>query len=149
MHDNCLRASDGTCRMSDTRVDPLSADNSAAPLPVRHVPCIFDRVAALDRVDGDEEVFRELVEMFCEATPVRMSDLRTAIAERDAGRLAWTTHSLRGSLGNMGGQRAMAAAIHLEELAQANNLDQAPQAFDFLECEIKRLTLAILQQVAS
>lgn len=134
--------------MNDTCTDASRYCRASVLPSARPTPCVFDRAAVLKRLDGNEELLRELVEMFCEATPARMSDLRAAIADHDADRLASVSHSLKGSLGNIGGQRAIEAAVRLEEMARLNDLDQAPRAFDFLECEIKRLTLEILQQVA-
>ena len=77
-------------------------------------PAVFDRAAALDRVDGDVELMKELAGLFLDECPQRMAEIREAIIRRDATKLQQAAHTLKGSVGNFGAAEAIEAARRLE-----------------------------------
>ncbi len=95
---------------------------AAAPSPVPDPP----HVAALRRiVGGDEKLLREVVGVFLEDTPGKLSGLAIALAAQDASALAIAAHGLKGSAAALGARAATEAAAHLEALARARNLAEA------------------------
>ena len=82
--------------------DPAAAGSASAP------PA-FDLAAALDRVDGDVELMKELAGLFLDECPQRMAEIREAILRRDASgsgsgpRPEGVGGQLRGAGGHRGG----------------------------------------------
>ena len=80
-------------------------------------PDAFDMAAALERVDGDMELMKELAGLFLGECPRRMADIHRAIDRRDGPELQRAAHYLKGSVGNFGARRAFEAAGRLERTA--------------------------------
>ena len=82
----------------------------AEPPPLHAVtevpPDAFDMAAALERVDGDLELMKELAGLFLGECPRRMAEIRQAIDVRDGPALQRAAHYLKGSVGNFGARRA-------------------------------------------
>ena len=81
---------------------------------------VFDRAAALERIDNDGEFYRELVSIFFEDYPQAQQQLSTA--DMATEKLIAVAHSLKSALGNIGAMQAFAAAKTLEDaLRQAGH----------------------------
>ncbi len=101
----------------------VAAANTPAPPPAPADPA---QVAALRRiVGGDEKLLREVVRVFLEDTPAKLSALAIALAAQDASAVAMAAHGLKGSAAALGARPATDAAAHLEGLARARNLAEA------------------------
>ena len=84
------------------------------------------QITALRRiVGGDEKLLREVVHVFLEDSPAKLSALAVALAAQDASALAIAAHGLKGSAAALGARGAMDAGAHLEALARARNLAEA------------------------
>jgi two-component system sensor histidine kinase/response regulator len=103
----------------------------------------FDRGAILARVEGDRDLLQEIVALFLEETPRLLSEIRAAIARRDAAELAVAAHTLKGSVGNFGANRAYDEVLKLEAIGKGGDLAAAQQTYDGLEREIDRLVAAL------
>jgi two-component system, sensor histidine kinase and response regulator len=79
----------------------------------------FDRRVALSRVGGDEELLKEIAEIFLEDYPKVLAEIQAALASGDARRLEQSAHSLKGSAGNFGAKAVVGAASRLEQLGRA------------------------------
>jgi len=117
--------------------------SAPAPAPQAHTPSqvrtVFDREAALGRVDGDVDLLREIVALFLADWPRALTALREALAADDATALTQTAHALKGAVGSLGALTASDAAQRLEELGQQSAFAQASMALAALEDEIARL----------
>ncbi|MFL5401816.1 MAG: response regulator [Gemmatimonadales bacterium] len=82
----------------------------------------FDRAALLALVEGDVAILRDLVDIFLADTPALLTDLRDAVARRDANRIEFLAHRLRGSVANFQAGSAVFAAQRLEEMAGLGQL---------------------------
>ncbi len=103
---------------------------------------VIDPAAVLERFDGDKEVLSEVVGLFLDECPRLVSDVRLAVARRDAAAIDRTAHTLKGSASNFSPSTA-AAALKLEQMGRAGNLTDAEEAFTVLEEEIARLVPAL------
>jgi signal transduction histidine kinase/DNA-binding response OmpR family regulator len=56
----------------------------------------FDENAVLAKLNGDHQIFAELVETFLGECPEQMEEVRQAVARKDAAGLAKATHALKG-----------------------------------------------------
>lgn len=93
----------------------------------------------LDRVGGDEELLREIADIFLSEYPALIEEIRSAISERDARKLERSAHTLKGSVANFGAEEATQAAFELEKLGRVACLDQAPDALFALESHFRVL----------
>jgi DNA-binding response OmpR family regulator len=123
---------------------PTAADAAAASAGLKVQPAAFDLAAALERVDGDLELMKELAELFLSECPQRMVEIRQAITMRDASKLQQGAHTLKGSVGNFGAREAFEAAQRLEVDGREQHWGQAEQDWAALEEAIRRLKPAFV-----
>jgi signal transduction histidine kinase/DNA-binding response OmpR family regulator len=114
----------------------------AGPAEVPPGPAV-DREAILRRLDGNEELLRELVDLFLEEAPRRLGQIRSAVALGDGNVLQAAAHSLKGSVGNFGVTAAFEAARRLEEVVRTGDLADAAAALPLLETALDRLLPAL------
>jgi HPt (histidine-containing phosphotransfer) domain-containing protein len=86
--------------------------------------------------EGDEELMREIAELFLKDYPSRIAEVRDALACADPLRLAQAAHSLKGSLGNFGAAGAVEAALGLELMGRRGVLTNPGEALAALEREL-------------
>jgi CheY-like chemotaxis protein len=103
----------------------------------------FDREAVLARVEGDQELLREIVALFLGETPELLRAIQESLERRDATALERNAHALKGSVGNFGAKTAYEIALKLETMGRAGDLSGAPETFAELEAKISRLELAL------
>ena len=104
---------------------------------------MWGKAEALDRLGGDEDLLRELCNIFLEESPKLPQKLRQAIADTAAEAVMRAAHSLKGELGYLGAAGPSKAAGELEDMGQSKNLSRAVKAFLVLEREIASLCLAL------
>jgi two-component system, sensor histidine kinase and response regulator len=93
----------------------------------------------LDRVDNDQELLRELLDIFKEDFPRTMRSLESPVAVSDLKNISRLSHTLKGMLSSLGGTRAAAAAGKLEVLATAGEIAFLKGALDALAHEAENL----------
>ena len=99
----------------------------------------FDLTAALDRLEGDRELFDEMAHLFIAECPRAIEEIRQAITATDAKALEHHAHSLKGSSANLGATTVSCAAAALEDCARSGNLERAGDLFKSLERELDHL----------
>jgi HPt (histidine-containing phosphotransfer) domain-containing protein len=103
----------------------------------------FDPAEALSIVDGDRELFQELVDMFRESYPAELSAIGAAIGSRDSDALRRASHHLKGTLGTLAAGPARKAAMQLESLGSHADLDPAPAVYLEMERQLRALDRAL------
>ena len=93
----------------------------------------FDRAAALARVEGDEELLQELLEIFEDDCPRLLQEIQQALQEGDTTRAAQTAHTLKGAAGNLEMRELHKLAEELEHRCRDGALAEATQAYTVLE----------------
>jgi PAS domain S-box-containing protein len=114
-----------------------------APAATTGEPVVFARQTALDRFDGEEQLFEEVVELFVSDVSNRMAEMRTSLEQGDPKRLQNAAHSLKGAAGYVGAERVAAQALKLEELGRRADLSSALEDYAQLEREIEQLKRAV------
>ena len=117
-----------TSQARDSAADSAAAAPSTAGAKPPAAPAAPEppHLATLRRiVGGDEKLLREVVRVFLEDTPAKLSALAIALAAEDASAVAMAAHGLKGSAAAIGARAATEAAAHLETLARARNLAEA------------------------
>ncbi len=98
---------------------------------------VLDRRRALLRLDGSEEIFQELLDLFSTELPNLISEFKAASDAADIKSLERHAHSLRSSTGAIGADSCSAIAAQIETHAREGSLDDVhsllPKLFEELE----------------
>lgn len=98
---------------------------------------------------GEPDVLAEVLELFLQDVPRRLTRLRASCDAGDAAELHKTAHSLKGSAGNIGAPAMFAICHQLDDQARAGDLSDAKRLIDALEAEFARVEVAIRQILAA
>jgi signal transduction histidine kinase/CheY-like chemotaxis protein len=131
-----LRPSPGS-RGSDPRVE-----DDAPRAPSGDAP-IVDRAAALARVEGDDALLDELVDVFLVECPKWMREIDAALAAEDAARLRRAAHTVKGAADHCGGTRAHEAAAAVERAGTSADFAAARPLAERVRAELADLVQAL------
>jgi PAS domain S-box-containing protein len=115
-------------------IDPPSlfaAIESRAPMDHQSDPAI-DRASLLARMGGDEELMRDVVQLFLADCPERLAAIRAAIDRGDAAGLKGEAHTLKGAAANLSAAALADAARSLEQIGASQTLAAAEAAWQRL-----------------
>lgn len=104
---------------------------------------VMDLAAALERFDGDQDLFLTLAEMFLERSPATLVAIQTSLAEKNLPMLAKEAHKLKGSAMEFCARSTVAAAAQLEESARQSAVNEAATIGELVHAEVQRLTAAL------
>jgi PAS domain S-box-containing protein len=116
----------------------VTSPETAAPAETPRPP-VFDKSTFLTRLEGDELLAGEIIEMFLQECPKLLEGVRQAAAQGNAHLLERAAHALKGSVGDIAASQAFDAARTLEYLARDGKLDGAGAALGSLESSIEQL----------
>jgi signal transduction histidine kinase/DNA-binding response OmpR family regulator len=129
---------------------PLKATDLAAAIAqlrpavsspeTRIVTPLVDISAALQGVEGDQDLLVDLFEAFQQDYPTQLAELHEAIGTGDAERMAQVAHSLKGAVGYFGAQTVHTLAHRLETMGHQAELEGASAVLQQLERELERLS---------
>jgi signal transduction histidine kinase/DNA-binding response OmpR family regulator len=122
------------------RLVPRLVDSTPVSVDMRDV---VDEQALRERVDNDEALLQELIELFRQDCPLWLGQIRDAIAAENFRALQAATHSFKGSIGTFAAKPALDAALRLEAAASEKSIEDVERAYRSLEAETERLTLAL------
>ncbi len=91
----------------------------------------------LERLGGDEELARQLVELFVSECPKMMAAVRESVESGDAEQVRRAAHAFKGSVGNFTEAAPMTTAFDLEQLGRTGPIDRAPVVLQRLELEVE------------
>ena len=95
----------------------------------------WDRATTLERLDGDENLLQEVINIFLEETPKLLTQLHEAIANFNAEMLERTAHGLKGQLGYLGVATLSDKARDLELMGRRSEFTNATELIAVLERE--------------
>jgi HPt (histidine-containing phosphotransfer) domain-containing protein len=104
-----------------------------------HSEPVWNLPELLERVDNDQVLLRELLDIFKEDFPQTLRSLKTAAAAADLKSSSRLSHTLKGMLSSLGATRAAAAASKLEALSSAGETTSLHAALNALEREAESL----------
>jgi HPt (histidine-containing phosphotransfer) domain-containing protein len=108
----------------------------------------IDRESLLDQFAGDVDLLNDIIETFLAHSPALVAELREAVACRDARRVEYAAHSLKGSVANFGKTPAVDAAYCLERMGADARLDEVDTVFAQLQDRLREVELD-LQHIAA
>ena len=121
------------------------ACQSEIPPVVRRDPVAFDENVVLSRVNGDLDLLRDIVGLFLEDCPLRITRMREAVSRGDANGLETASHALKGAIANFTTNGAYQAAQQVESLARSRELGACEVAIGILEAELSNLTPELIR----
>jgi two-component system sensor histidine kinase/response regulator len=104
-----------------------------------HSEPVWNLAELLERVDNDQELLRELLNIFKEDFPQMIRSLQSAVNAEDLKNSSRLSHTLKGMLSSLGATRAATASAKLEALSSAGETSSLEGAFNALEAEADRL----------
>lgn len=107
------------------------------------VGTVWSPAAMLERLGGDEELARQLVELFVAECPRMMSVLRESVASADADHVRRAAHAFKGSVGNFTDEAPMTTAFELERIGASGTIADAPALLARLELEVEQFLAAL------
>jgi two-component system, sensor histidine kinase and response regulator len=100
---------------------------------------IWNLAELLERVDHDQELLRDLLNIFKEDFPRTIRSLESAVAAGDLKTCARLSHTLKGMLSSLGARRAAAAAAALDLVASSGETASLKECLDTLQREAASL----------
>lgn len=98
------------------------------------------------QVEGEPDLIVELIELYAEDTPRRVTAIRGALARRDRAALQRAAHGLKGSSASLGARRVAALCDELEALSGEDVAREGGALFTRLEQEVERARLAFADE---
>jgi HPt (histidine-containing phosphotransfer) domain-containing protein len=96
---------------------------------------VFNREVALDRVGGDEDLLKEVAQLYLDEYPVIIGQIQIAVDTGNATELQRSAHTLKGSLGTLGAEQAAEQALRLEIMGRSQNMSGAASTL----CELHKV----------
>ena len=100
---------------------------------------ILNRMAAVDAMGGDEEMFDSFLDLFMEDAAKHTAEIEAAITDEDAVRVEYAAHSLKGAAATMHAERLSEVARELEFIGKSGDLANARSALSRLQAELDDL----------
>lgn len=113
-------------------------DNANGPANI-----LLDQKALLEMVDNDMAVFDSIVTAFLKDVPLKLSELKTAIDDKNAQIVYRVAHALKGAANNIGAISMGNLAHELESVGKDNSLDFAPQLYSRIESDLVQLQIEL------
>ena len=101
---------------------------------------IVNKAAALERLDGDDDLYNEVIEVFFEDTPIQLDKLHKALAEKVISEVTRLSHSLKSAAGNIGAERLSAICYKAEKSAKTGSFDGLDQLVQEIQREFNELS---------
>jgi PAS domain S-box-containing protein len=100
---------------------------------------VFDRSAFLERLDGDEELMEEIVQVFMADFPNQLALLKDAISQDNAYALERQAHAMRGAAANIEAKSLKSIAFEIETAGNSKDMSRADSLIEKLEREFEEL----------
>lgn len=97
----------------------------------------FDREGVLDRIEGDMDLYRDLLEIFQQEYQAYFDSVSAACVEASPEKLVQSAHAFKSSLGNLGAARCHAIAYTLERAGRHKELSGVTEEINLLRDELE------------
>jgi CheY-like chemotaxis protein len=128
-------------------VEEQGDENGARPSA--EVSGAFDEDDLRRRLSGDDELLADVIRMFVEDLPVRLTAIADAVTVRNPIALRAAAHALKGVAGNVSANRLSEAASVLELIAGESRMDAADGAWHHVSVEASHVLQILRARVAN
>jgi len=115
------------------------SENVLRPEGTQDAKATLDVAATLSRLDGDQILFHELIEIYLVESKSLLAELVAAVRNHDAIRVEHSAHKLKGSASLFGAAAVVASAQALETMAHEGRLGGAEQELGLLQQHLTAL----------
>ena len=105
----------------------------------------IDRASLLERVEGDQELLVEMVQLFQHDAPSLVAAMSEAFQKGDMAVLERSAHSLKGAASNLSASAAAAAAMQLEKDAKNKDAAAAKASLQGVDRAVQALLPALAE----
>ncbi len=119
--------------------------NSDAPIRQQAAAKVmtWNPALALERIEGDQDLLVELMQIFLEETPKQLTALDTAVATMNFEEIGRIAHTLKGELGYLALSEAAEKAKQLEAHAQSQKSKGLSNAIASLKVDLNEIASAM------
>jgi two-component system, sensor histidine kinase and response regulator len=127
---------------------PGPADGNSYHVQARRAEdtMVFDRAVLLNRVNGDEEIVADVMEVFLQDVPHQIISLQGAIANGDGVLAERQAHSIKGAAANVGAVALQEVAYQMEKTVKGGQLNGAVKLVEAIGEEFNKVKLLIASQ---
>jgi CheY-like chemotaxis protein/HPt (histidine-containing phosphotransfer) domain-containing protein len=125
-------------RRAVTPVD-IPSDKSGLNGPWNTDSRTFDYEALLERLGGDREALKEMMNLFSSHIPALVQDVRSAVIAEDWGRLAKLSHKLAGACATFGANALADVAREMERSAKNSQAMRIEALLSRMDLELRSL----------
>ncbi len=93
--------------------------------------------------EGDDSFLQEILAIYLEDVPLRLADLKTALARADQPFFTRSAHTIKGSSSNVGARQVKALAEKLEHRSKAEPIETLAPQITELEQAFGRAQVAL------
>lgn len=104
---------------------------------------VWNKAETIERLGGDEDLLRELIEIFVTESPKLLVKLRDAVCSSDADGVMRGAHSIKGELSCLGAVCAANTAQKLETMGSSKEMAGAAEMFTNLEREMQAVKVVL------
>jgi CheY-like chemotaxis protein/HPt (histidine-containing phosphotransfer) domain-containing protein len=120
-----------------------TVDAAGPPVDPESGPAVFDHVALLGRLMGNQALAEKVVNLFLEAAPSQVANLRRQLAARDATVARREAHALKGAAATVSAPVLQGLALQAEQAAGAGEWTRIEEILPRMEEQLQRLKTAI------
>jgi HPt (histidine-containing phosphotransfer) domain-containing protein len=102
---------------------------------------IFNLQAALERVEGDKEFLKQLIELFKSKIYQQLAELKEAYEEKNYIKVSQIAHTIKGALLNLGAEIAADEALRIEKAFKQGNVT----SLDSLDERVREFLNAVME----
>jgi CheY-like chemotaxis protein/HPt (histidine-containing phosphotransfer) domain-containing protein len=106
-------------------------------------PLVFDKVALMQRLMGDEEMAHLIITCFLEDIPTQLKTLNQYIETNDLKGAVRQAHTIKGASANVGGEALRAAAYEIEKEGKQAGISGIQAGVSKLEVQFEKLKDAL------
>ena len=124
-----------------SQAEPSAAAGQAPPLTA--TPGVIDLAELWNRVEGDRDLLRELIDALQGETKPLLEAITGAVKSGDPARLERAAHKLKGAIVVFGARNVVSTAQTLESMGREGNLQTAEQHVQQLEAQLIEVQAAL------
>ena len=130
---------------SKTLASVADLDEPVEPCDTKTASLSQDTLTTIDlsalraRVEDDLDLMREMIELFLDSSPMLLAELESGVNRQDSQTIERAAHALKGALQSLAAGPAARAALRVEEVGRAGELQTIESALHDLQDELQRL----------
>ena len=121
---------------------------NATDTPIPSLP-VFDYDDFLERMDGDMDLLKEVVEIFLEDAPNLVAALRLAVRAGNAEAMERAAHTLKGAAANISAKRLQQLSHIMQEMIKKGQIAHLERLFGDIETHYEVLDRVLRARLKS